>query len=61
MTTCEDWSDFSKLVKAVIRVERCLGDEKKNKNMKEHLCGQSTSGMQGGMQREKHRRLLERI
>lgn len=39
-----------------MRVGRYIVDEKKNKAVKEDLCGQSPSSMQGGEHRSENRR-----
>ncbi|KAA0066541.1 uncharacterized protein E6C27_scaffold25G001020 [Cucumis melo var. makuwa] len=44
--TSADWSDFAKLVEAVMQVERCLVDEKKNNDANEGPYGKNNSSMQ---------------
>ena len=56
MTANMDWSDFSKLVEATMRVERCLADEEKNKRLKSSHYDQSTSSAQGKERCSENRR-----
>ncbi|KAA0045437.1 hypothetical protein E6C27_scaffold294G00360 [Cucumis melo var. makuwa] len=56
MTANMDWSDFSKLVEATMRVERCLADEEKNKRLKSSHYGPSTSSAQGKERCSENRR-----
>lgn len=55
--TSADWSDFAKLVEAVMQVERCLVDEKKNNDANEGPYGKNNSSMQGGERRNEQKRL----